>query len=451
MKIIIIGCGKVGASLAELLDEEGHEITLIDNKASAIRNITDTLDVLGVVGNGACHSIQITAGIETADLLIAVTNSDELNLLCCMMAKKASDCHTIARVRNPQYNSEISFIKEGMGLSMIINPEEETATDIARLIRLPSAIKIDVFAKGRVELLQLKLPKDSILHNMMIKDIQIKLRCNILVCAVERADEIFIPSGNFTLQANDKISIVATPKNAIEFFHKIGITTTPIKNVMLVGGGNISVYLAQKFIDMGVTVKIIEQNIERCEQLSETLPKALVIHANASEYNVLLEEGILEVDAFASLTNMDEENILLSLYAQKKTHAKVFTKISRLLYDEITNEMEIGTIIKPKLITADRIAQHVRVMQNPKGNNVETLYKIVGNKVEALEFRIRDNSKLIGIPLSDLPIKENILVSCVNRKNHIIIPDGQVSLQSGDSVIIVTTNTRLNDLNDILI
>jgi trk system potassium uptake protein TrkA len=451
MKIIIVGCGKVGSALAEQLDHEGHEITVVDQKSSALHNITDTLDVLGVVGNGACYSIQLAAGIETTDLLIAVTNSDELNLLCCMIAQKAASYHTIARLRNPEYHIDKDFIKEGLGLSMIINPEAETATDITRLIRLPSAIKIDTFAKGKVEMLKFHISENSVLNNMVIKNIPSQLHCDILVCVVERGEEVFIPSGNSIIQANDKISIVATPKEAMEFFRKIGVTLAPIKNVMLVGGGNIAVYLAQKFIELGVTVKIVEQSWERCEQLSEMLPKALIINANASEYNVLVEEGIETIDAFASLTNMDEENILLSLYAQKKTNAKVFTKITRLNYEDITREMELGTIVNPKLITADRIVQHVRAMQNPKGSNVETLYKIIGDKVEALEFRIRNNSKIVGIPLEKLNLKDNLLVSCIIRKSKIIIPNGQISLQLGDSVIIVTTHTGLNDLNDILL
>lgn len=450
MKIIILGCGKVGSALAEQLDREGHEITLIDNKPMAIHNISNTLDVRGVIGNGASYNIQMTAGIETADLLIAVTGSDELNLLCCLIAKKAGNCHTIARVRNPQYHSEIEFIKEGMGLSMIINPELETATDIARLIRMPSAIKVDVFAKGKVDLLQYQIPERSVLNKLLIKNIPLQLHCNILVCAVEREKQVIIPTGNTVLLAGDKISIVATPKNAVDFFHKMGITTHPVKDVMLIGGGNISVYLANKFIDMGVKVKIIEQLRERCEHLSEMLPEALIIHANASDNNVLIEEGIESMDAFVSLTNLDEENILLSLYAQKNSNAKVFTKITRLTYDEIITDMPLGTIVKPKLITADRIVQHVRAMQNPKGSNVETLYKIIDNRAEALEFRVKNTSKLIGIPLSELDLKENILFGCISRKNKIIIPNGQASLMPGDSVLIVTTNTRLNDLNDII-
>ncbi len=450
MKIIILGCGKVGYALAEQLDREGHEITLIDHKASAIHHITQTLDVMGVIGNGASYNILISAGIEAADLLIAVTGSDELNLLCCLIAKKAGSCHTIARVRNPQYHSEIDFIKEEMGISMIINPELETAMDIARLIRLPSAIEIDVFAKGRVELLQLKIPEDSILHDMPIRNIPNQLHCNILVCVVVRDDHVFIPTGNSVLQSDDKISIVATPKNALEFFRKIGISSSAMKDVMLIGGSNISVYLAKIFNESGIHTKIIEQVFDRCEQLSEMLPEALIIHANAADHNVLLEEGIENMDAFIALTNVDEENILLSLYAQKNSKAKVFTKITRLTFDEVIKDMSLGTIIKPKLITADRIVQYIRTMQNPKGSNVETLYKIIDNRAEALEFRVKSNSKLTGIPLYKLTLKENLLLSCIKRKNKIVIPNGQASLQIGDSVIVVTTITGLNDLNDIL-
>lgn len=450
MKIIIIGCGKVGSALAELLDREGHEITIIDNRASAVNTISETLDVMGVVGNGASYNVLMSAGIEEADLLISVTGSDELNLLCCIIAKKAGNCHTIARVRNPEYHQEVEFIREEMGLSMIINPELETAADIARLIRLPSAIDIETFAKGKVELLHLQIPADSTLNQIRIKDIPSKIHCNILVCAILRDGQVYIPSGDTILETGDKISIVATPKNALEFFHKVGITSPSTKNVMIVGGSNISVYLARRLIEVGIRVKIVEQGQERCEQLSEMLPEALIIHANASDQNVLIEEGIENMDAFVSLTNLDEENILLSLYAQKNSKAKVFTKITRLTFEEVISDMSLGKIIKPKLITADRIVQYIRVMQNPKGSNVETLYKIINDKAEALEFRVKSNSKLVGVPLSKLKIKDHVLLCCINRRNKIIIPDGQSTLQIGDTAIIVTTISGLNDLNDIL-
>lgn len=451
MKIIIVGCGKIGATLAEQLEQEGHDIIVIDNRASAINDITNSLDVMGIVGNGASYHVLLEAGIKKTDLLIAVTGSDELNLLCCVIARKASRCNTIARVRNPEYSDEIEFIKEELGLSMTINPELETATTMAGLINLPSAIELDSFAKGKVELLKFQIPENSILDKMKVFDLSPKLRCKVLVCVVERGEQVYIPSGNFELQSKDIISIVASHKNAVDFFHKIGIVISKIKNVMLIGGSTITVYLTKILAKSGIKVTIIEQNMGRCEELSDLLPNAMIINANAAQNNVLLEEGIEEAEAFASLTNFDEENILLSLYAKKRSKAKVFTKISRMTYDDIVGEMPLGIIINPKLVTADRILQHVRAMQNSKGSNVETLYKLVDNKVEALEFYVRNNAKILGIPLEKLKLKPNLLVGCINRKGKIIIPNGQDYIQAGDTVIIVTTNKGLDDLNDILL
>lgn len=451
MNIIIVGCGKVGVTLAEQLNLEGHDIVIIDNRAAVINDVTTSLDVMGIVGSGASYHVLLEAGIEKAHLLIAVTGSDELNLLCCLIARKASNCHTIARVRNPQYNDEIVFIKEELGLSMTINPELETATTMARLIKLPSAIEIDTFAKGKVELLKFHVPPNSVLDKMKVINIFSKLRCKVLVCAVEREDQVFIPSGNFELRANDIISFVASPRDSMDFFQKIDMYIHKIRKVMIIGGGTMALYLAKRLINSDINVTIIEQNSERCEELSDLLPEALIINANATYKNVLLEEGLEDTEAFAALTNYDEENILLSLYAKKRSEAKVFTKVSRMTYDDIVVEMPLGIIVNPKLITADRILQHVRAMQNTKGSNVETLYNIVENKVEALEFFVRNNAKLLGVPLEKLQLKPNLLVSCINRKGKIIIPNGQDHIQLGDTVIIVTTNKGLDDLNDILL
>lgn len=451
MNIIIVGCGKVGVTLAEQLDQEGHDITVIDNKASVIDSATNSMDVMGIVGNGASFNVLLEAGIEKADLLIAVTGSDELNLLCCLIGRKAGKCHTIARVRNPQYNDEIEFIKDEMGLSMTINPELETATEMAALINLPSAIEIDTFAKGKVELLKFQVPENSVLNNMKVISLSSKLKSKVLVCIVERDDQVFIPSGSFQLHTNDIISIVASHKNAIQFFQKAGIFVNSSKNVMLIGGSTLTVYLAKILAASDIRVVIVEQSLERCEELSDLLPDAIIINANATEKNVLLEEGIESAGAFASLTNYDEENILLSLYAKKRSNARVFTKITRMTYDDIVGELPLGIIINPKLVTADRILQHIRVMQNSKGSHVETLYKLANNKVEALEFYVRSNAKLIGIPLEKLNLKPDILVCCINRNGKIIIPNGQDHIEVGDTVIIVTTNTGLDDLNDILL
>lgn len=449
MRILIIGCGKVGAALAEQLDHEGHDIVVIDNKVSAIHNVIDTLDVMGVVGNGASYHVLQEAGIGTTDIVIAVTNSDELNMLCCLIAKKAGRCHTIARVRNPQYNEEIDFIKEDLGISMTINPELESAMEMARLIRLPSAIKIETFAKGKVELLKCQIPVNSILHNMQIKNIPAATHCKVLVCAIERGSDIFIPSGDFVLQSSDKISIISLPKNTPEFFTKIGLPPSHIKDIMIVGGGMIASYIGKRFEGTDVKVNIIEQNKERCEELSAQLPDCLIIHANGSDNNVLIEEGIDTTDAFASLTNLDEENILLSLYAQKRCKAKIFTKITRLTFDDIIRDMNLGVILNPKLLTADSIVQYVRAKQNSLGSNVETLYKLVGDKVEAMEFRVKNNDSYVGIPLEQLKTKDNTLVGCINRKGKIIIPDGKSTIQVDDTVIIVTTSFGLDDLREV--
>ena len=449
MRILIIGCGKVGTALAEQLDHEGHDIVVVDNKVSAIHNVIDTLDVMGVVGNGASYHVLQEAGISSTDIVIAVTNSDELNMLCCLIAKRASRCHTIARVRNPQYNEEIDFIKEDLGISMTINPELESAMEMARLIRLPSAIKIETFAKGKVELLKCQIPANSILNNMQIKNISAATHCKVLVCAIERGNEIFIPSGDFVLQSYDKISIITLPKSTPEFFTKIGLPPSHIKDIMIVGGGMIANYIGKRFQGSDVKVRIIEQSKERCEELSAQLPDSLIIHANGSDHNVLIEEGIDTIDAFASLTNLDEENILLSLYAQKRCKAKVFTKITRLTFDDIIRDMNLGVILNPKLLTADSIVQYVRAKQNSLGSNVETLYKLVGDKVEAMEFRVKNNDSYVGIPLEQLNTKENTLVGCINRKGKIIIPDGKATIQIGDTVIIVTTSFGLDDLREV--
>lgn len=450
MKIIIVGCGKVGSTLAEQLDYEGHDVTVIDNKPAAIQAVSNVLDVMHVVGNGANYQTQLEAGVKEANLLIAVTSSDELNLLCCLIAKKAGNCNTIARVRNPEYTQGLGIIKEDLGLSMIINPEQTAALEIARLLRLPSAIKIDTFAKGKVELLKVLVPEQSMLHDMRIMDMIVKLNYKVLVCAIERGEEVFIPSGNFVLHSGDKISIVASPKNALKFFRQIGIVSNPVKNVMVVGGSKIAYYLALFLEQADIRVKIIEQNKVRCQELSELLPNADIVYGDATEQQMLTEEGIEHIDGFASLTNLDEENILLSLFASKKAKAKIITKISRSTFEDVIQDLPIGSTINPKLITAENIIQYVRAMHNSMGSNVETMYKLVGNKVEALEFRAKEGSPVLNIPLEKLQLKKNLLVSCINRQGKIIIPNGKDVIHAGDTVIIVTTLPGLDDLNDIL-
>ena len=450
MKIIIVGCGKVGQTLAEELNKEDNDITIIDTKYNLVQEIASKFDVMGVVGNGSSYKIQMEAGIEKADVLIAVTGSDELNLLCCLIAKRAGNCQTIARVRNPEYNEEVSFIKETLGLAMIINPEYTAASEIARVLRFPSAIKVDTFAKGRIELLKFKMPEGSILDGMLVMDIVPKLGCDILVCAVERGEEVFIPKGNFRLQAKDVISIVAGPKKASEFFKKIHIDTHQVKDTMIVGGGAIAYYLTQILLHMGISVKIVEKEIDRCEILTTLLPKAQIINGDASEQNLLLEEGLEQAEAFVALTNLDEENIMLSLYAKSKSDAKVATKINRTAYNQVIKELDLDTTVYPKNVTAQYIIQFVRAMKNSIGCNVESMCRIIEDKAEALEFVVKPNSELVGIPLERLAIKENALVACIVRNRKAITPRGHDSMQVGDFVVVVTSTIGVKDISDVI-
>lgn len=450
MKIIIIGCGKVGITLAEQLSEEKHDIILVDQSAEKLQQVPESIDALQVLGNGASIATQMEAEVEHADILIAVTGSDELNLLCCLIAKKAGNCQTIARVRNPIYNKEIGFIKERLGISMIINPEFTTATEIARLLRFPSAIKIDTFAKGRVELLKFRVRSEFNLHNVAVYSLRERWKCDILVAGVEREEEVYIPNGEFILKDGDLVSIIASPQNAAKFFQKIGLKTNQVKNCMIVGGGTIGFYLAKQLIDMKIEVRIVEKEKERCDELSELLQGAMILYGDGTDKKLLQEEGLKKTEAFVTLTNMDEENILLSLYAKDQTSAKLITKVNKISFDHLIDKLDIGSVIYPKYLTADYIVQYVRAMQNSIGSNVETLYHILDKRAEALEFAINENSAVVGVPLVDIELKDNLLIGCIHRHGEIMIPRGHDMIQVGDTVIVVTTQKCLHDIEDIL-
>lgn len=451
MKIIIVGCGKVGTTLAEQLNRENHDITLIDTNEEAIQNISNSADVMGVTGNGAVYQVQMEAGIQDADLLIATTNSDELNMLCCLIAKKAGNCHTIARIRNPEYSSEIRYIREELNLSLAINPELAAAREIARLLRFPSAIKIEPFAKGRIELLKFLIPEHSLLNDMRVMDVVNRLKSNVLICVVERGNDVVIPDGNFVMKKGDKISFIASHQGSADFFKKAGVDNNIVKSAMFVGGGKLTHYLCRLLEDTKIKIKIIERDEERCRQLSELLPKAMIIHGDGTDEQLLLEEGIRQTEAFASLTGFDEENIMLSLYASCQSKAKLITKVNKIAFENVINSLNIGSLIQPKMLTAEIILQYVRAMQNSMGSsNIETLYKIAADKAEALEFRVKEGSPVLGIPLEKLKLIDNLLVACINRGGTIITPRGKDTVEAGDTVIVVTTHTGLNDLTDIL-
>lgn len=451
MNIIIAGCGKVGQKLAEKLClEKEHNITVIDTRSHIINTLANEYDIMGVCGNSASIDTLYDADIEDADILIAVTGSDELNLLTCLIARKMCSCQTIARVRKPEYGKELHLFKNDLGLAMIINPELTAATEIARILRSPTAIKIDTFAKGRVEILKFKIPQGSPLDNLKIADIHHTTSCDILVCGVERDEEAIIPRGDFILKSGDIISIVGSIQDEHIFFKKIGIKTNKIKDAIIVGGGEIAYYLAKQLIKANIDVKIIEHNEARCHKLCELLPKATIIHGDGTDNKLLLEEGIEHTDAFVSLTNIDEENIILSMFAQSMCNGKIVTKVNRITYDNVINALDVGTTIYPKNITADYIVRFVRAMHNSIGSNIETMHGILNGKAEALEFRIRENSPVANIPLEDLMLKKNVLIACINRNGRIFIPRGRDVILPDDTVIVVTTSFGLTDISDIL-
>lgn len=450
MNIIIVGCGKVGYTLAEQLSNEDHNLVVIDEKPERVSRITDSMDAMGVVGNGISHSTLLEAGISSADLLVAVTGDDEKNLLCCVIAKKTGHCQTIARVRNPLYNNETEFLKKEFDLAMIINPEQAAAHEIARVFQFPSAIRVDSFAKGHVEMLHFKIGKDSPLIGQKLYTLQQTFRSNVLVCTAIRGEEVIIPNGQFEFMEGDVVAIAAQRRSAIEFFHKIGIMKNRVKNAILAGGGKISYYLAKSLLQSGIAVTIIESDRDRCEHLAEILPEATVICGDATDQTLLSEEGLENAQGFAALTGLDEENILLSLYANDVSNAKTVTKINRISFNSVINELNLGSIIYPRVITADYILKHVRSTSNSMNSNVEKLYKLANGKAEALEFIIKEDSVVADIPLQDLRLRKNTLVCCIYRQGKVIIPSGQDSMKAGDSVLVVISGYRVSDIKEIL-
>ncbi len=450
MKIIIIGCGKVGSTLAEQLSTEDHDITIIDNNESRLESIVNRLDILGIRGNGATVPVLNEAGIEDTDLLIAATASDELNLLSCLIAKKAGARNTIARVRNPEYSDVMSLIKEDLGLSLVINPEMACAMEIGRVLKFPSMITVDTFAKGRVELLQFEVGAESPLIGLQLKDMS-KFRHKVLICAAEKKDsDVVIPSGDFTISRGDRLSIAGDPYNEMGFFREIGIKADSARSLLIVGGGRIAYYLAKLMIRMRVDVKIIESSYARCEQLAELLPEAEIICGDGTDQTLLLDEGADRYDAFAALTGLDEENIMLSLYVGNISKAKLITKITRNPFMSVISSLNLGSVFYPRLIAAENILKYVRAMQNSYGSNVEALSRIIDNKAEALEFYVKSGCSITNIPLMELKLRNNLLIAVINRQGRVIIPSGQDYLLPGDTVIVVTTEGGLDELEDIV-
>ena len=450
LKIIIVGCGKVGANLVDQLSKEGHDITVIDKKAEKIQDITNTYDVMGLVGNGASYSTQMEAGIEETDLIIAVTDSDELNLLCCTVAKRVGKCAAIARVRTPDYSEETGYLREQLGLALIINPELEAAREVARILYLPTALEVNSFAHGQAELVKFKVPEGNLLNGLSLAYLGKNITNDILICAVERNGEVYMPNGDFVLQSGDVVSFVSERHIARDFLKQIGLATRQVKDTMIIGASKAAYYLAKELLNMGISVKIIEKEKENCESLSVKLPKAIIINGDGTDPDILKEEGIETVQSFIPLTGIDEENIMLTLYAKQVSKAKVVTKINRVNYKQVINNLDLGSLVYPKYITSEAIIAYVRAKKNSMGSNIETLYHMFDSRVEAIEFIDEENSKVSGVPIKDLKLKKDVLISFINHNGHIIIPTGNDEIEDGDTVMIVTKNTGFTGIDDIV-
>ena len=449
MNIIINGAGKIGRSVAEHLSGEGHNITVIDTNPKVIEEVVNNYDVRGIFGNGAVLSVLKEADADKADLLISVTPSDELNVMCCLVAKKIGTKQTIARVRTPEYSQQIYMMREELGLSMSVNPDLDAALEIGRILRFPSAVKVDSFANGKVDLVEIRLDENSPLIGKSLLDLHERYQIRVLVCAVCRGDEVFIPKGDFKLQAKDEVYITASPTEITKLFKKLNILKEKTRNVMIIGGSRIAYYLTDELEELGINVKIVERDAARCEFLSDKLSNALIINADGTDPKSLMEEGLDKMDALISLTGFDEENIIIAMNGKEKGVGTIIAKVNNNSYSNILDKVGIESVITPKDITTSHIIRYVRGMESSEGSEFRTLYRLVDNKVEALEFYIPFETNYTNIPLKDLKTKNNMLLACIIRNNQVIIPNGNDSIQPLDTVIIVTT-TPIKDVEDIL-
>ena len=451
MKIVIIGDGKVGYKLAKQLSSEKYDIILIDNNEEKLRKSIERMDVFCVAGEGGSVEVQQRADVPHADLVIACTSTDECNMLSCLIARRLGARHTIARVRNPIYYKQIDFLKKDLHLSMVVNPELIVAGDITRLLLFPDASKVETFVKGRVELVEFPIHCGK-LEGLSLSELYARFQVQVLVCAVESGETVLIPDGDYILKAGDKLHIAASHQNMEQFFKKIALRKEKIKNAMICGGGRVAYYLASQLCNLGMNVKIIERNRERSEELCELLPKATIINGDATEHDLLIEEGIEKTDAFIALTGMDEENIIMSLFASKQSVSKVIVKINEDRRAMMIDELGLDSIVSAKTATADAILGYVRARRNSQCSaNVETMYQLLDGRVEALEFIIKSENAYTGVPLKDLNLKVNNIIACIARGRKIIIPNGDDSIQVGDSVVIITMTKQIRDLDDILV
>ena len=452
MQIIVVGCGKMGTSLAIQLLKEGHQITVVDQDEAVIEQISTTQDVIGYVGNGAVYSVLESVGAKNADLVLAVTQSDELNLLSCLMAHKIGAKNTIARVRNPEYAEHMYVLKDDLGLSMTINPDRQAAEEIARVLRFPAAMHVELFAGGRVELVASKLPENSVLNGVSLFELPRKLGVKVLICAVERNGEYTIPSGTFVLQGGDTLYVTGAPREVAKALRKAGVLASPIRSVMLGGGSRVSYYLAQELLKSNLSVKIIERDKALAQKMAEQLPGAVVLNGSVTDHELLQEEGIADTDAYVALTGLDEGNILSALFAKRHHVSKVIAKVNNDSLESLVKETNLDSVISPKRVTTNQILRYVRAREESAAyDGIRGLYKIADGAIEVLEFAASEkNQNLLEVPLKDLKTKKQVLIACIVRHGKAIIPGGLDSIQAGDVVLVVAVQRRMNDLGDIM-
>ncbi len=451
MNIIVVGCGKIGSAIISELTDEGHDVTAIDSSDVVLGDITNIYDVMSVCGNGAdCDTLE-EARADKADMFIAVTDSDELNMLSCFLAQKMGAQHTIARIRNPEYNDRsLGFMKQHLGLSLAINPELLVAQEIYNILKFPSAVKLEYFSRRNFEMVEVKLGENSDLDGIRINKMREKYKANYLVGAVRRGEDVYIPDGNFELKCGDRLGITAAPSEIHKLLKQLGILKKQVKNVMILGGGKTTYYLSKMLCNVGIDTKIVEIDERRCEVLGTLVPKAIIIYGDGTKQELLIEEGLMEQDAFVSLTGMDEQNILMSIFANTKTVKKVISKVNKDELSALSEQIGLDSIVSPKEVTSSIILRYARALENTKDSNVEALYRLMDGRVEALEFIVNEKSPVTGITFKELSLKSNILIAGIIRNRKTIIPTGDDMIMVGDRVVVLAAGHYLHGISDIL-
>lgn len=451
MKIIVAGCGKIGITLIENFVNEGHEVVALDSNPDAITDITNVYDAMGVCGSATDCDTLAEAGVDKADVYVAATDADELNMLSCFLAKRMGASHTIARIRKPEYNDQnVGFMRQQLDLSMSINPEQLAAQELFKVLKLPSAMMVETFSRRNFEMVELRLRPESPMDGLSLSELRKKYAAKFLVCVVQRGEEVYIPDGDFVLRAGDRIGVTATPTEIHRFLRMVGVMQKQAKSVMILGASRMAYYLGKMLLDNGTTVKIIDQDRDRCRQFCDLLPGATMIHGESIQQELLVEEGIGSVDAFVALTGIDEENILMSFYANAQNVPKVVAKVNHNELAAMADNLGLESIISPKKVVVDVLLRYVRALENSLGGQVETLYKLMDGRAEALEFKVQADFEALQIPLKELALKKDILIAGIVRGRKNIIPSGDDVIAAGDRVIILAAGRALNTLSDIL-